>query len=144
MECEFHNCDLSLAKIDNTAFKDVSFFSCKLLGLHFTNCSKFLFSVHFNNCILNLSSFYKLDLRNSSFNDSNLTEVDFIEAILTNLKFNNCNFAGAIFQSTNIEKVDFRTSINISIDLEINKAKKTKFDLSETRGLLHKYDISIY
>jgi hypothetical protein len=47
----------------------------------------------------------------------------------------------ATFENTIIEKVDFRTSYNYSIDLEINKVKKAKFSLTGVVGLLDKYDI---
>ena len=62
-ECAFTGCDLSLARLAKTAFKDVKFSNCKLLGLHFHDCSEMLFTVDFNNCILNLSSFYKRKLK---------------------------------------------------------------------------------
>ena len=59
LECQFIGCDLSLAKLSKTAFRDVRFKDCKLLGLRFENCSDFLFSVHFEGCNLNLSTFFK-------------------------------------------------------------------------------------
>src|SRR5580704_8255842 len=60
-ECEFKECNLSMAKLTKTTLRDITFKDCKLLGLHFQNCNDFLFSVSFDNCILNLSSFYKLN-----------------------------------------------------------------------------------
>jgi fluoroquinolone resistance protein len=60
-ETEFKGCDLSNAKINQTAIKDIKFKDCKLLGFHFDNCNEFLFSVEFENCTLNFSTFYKLN-----------------------------------------------------------------------------------
>jgi hypothetical protein len=51
--------------------------------------------------------------------------------------------SGAVFDTTNLEKADFRTSVNYSIDPALNRLKKTKFSLSEIYGLLYKLDIEI-
>lgn len=42
-----------------------------------------------------------------------------------------------------MEKADFRTSYNFSIDPDVNRIKKAKFSLDGVRGLLDKYDIQI-
>jgi len=51
--------------------------------------------------------------------------------------------AGAIFENTILEKADFRTSLNYSIDPENNRIRKAKFSILEISGLLDKYDIEI-
>ena len=132
-----------MAKITNISFKDSKFKDCKLLGLRFDECNKFGFSVEFESCQLNLSTFYKQNLKNSKFKDSSLREVDFTESNLTNVIFNKCDLSGAIFKSTLLEKSDFRTSYNYSIDPELNRIKKAKFSLIGVIGLLDKYDIQI-
>jgi len=142
-ECEFLECDLSLAKTIKTTFRDIQFKNCKLLGLHFENCNEFLFSAGFENCVLNLSSFYKLKLKNAKFKNTGLHEVDFTESDLSSSIFDNCDFSGAVFDRTILEKADFRTSYNYSIDPETNRIKKAKFSVSGLTGLLAKYDIDV-
>jgi len=51
---------------------------------------------------------------------------------------------GAMFESTNLEKADFRSSFHYSINPEINKIKKAKFSLPAVIGLLDKYQIEIH
>ncbi|MFA9389346.1 MAG: pentapeptide repeat-containing protein [Prolixibacteraceae bacterium] len=142
-ECTFHECDLSMAKLNNTSFRDATFISCKLLGLHFENCNKMLFSVHFNTCLLNLSSFYQCNLKNSDFNGCQLAESDFAEANLSGTTLSNCELSGAIFDQTNLEKTDLRNSVNFSIDPETNRIKKAKFSANSLEGLLMKYNLHI-
>lgn len=142
-ECEFDTCDFSLATLKNTVLNDVSFLNCKLLGLHFEYCNDFLFSVSFENCLLNLSTFYALKLKKMRFKNCNLQEVDFSEADLSASSFLNCDLGGAIFDRTNLTKVDFRTAQNYQIDVENNQIKKAKFSREQIPGLLAKYDISI-
>lgn len=142
-ECEFTGCNLSNARLSLTSFKDVKFKECKILGLHFENCNEFLFAVDFADCILNFSSFNKLRLKNTKFKKCTLQEVDFTGADLSNALFENCDLNGAIFEETILEKADFRTSYNFSIDPENNKLRKARFSVHGLAGLLQKYDIVI-
>ncbi|HKG68622.1 MAG TPA: pentapeptide repeat-containing protein [Segetibacter sp.] len=111
--------------------------------MHFYNCNKFGLSFSFENCSLNHSSFYRTKIKKTIFKNSQLQETDFTECDLTSSAFQNCDMTRAIFENTIIEKVDFRTSYNYSIDPEINRIKKAKFSLTEVGGLLDKYDIEI-
>jgi uncharacterized protein YjbI with pentapeptide repeats len=132
-----------MAKLRNTAFQNVQFKVCKMLGMHFEVCSKFLFEVNFEGCLLNLSSFYQMLLKKSSFKDCSLLEVDFVEAVLTGSSFEGCNLAGAMFEHTQMEKCDFRSAINYSIDPDNNQIKKARFSASGLPGLLNKYNLDI-
>jgi len=143
LDCNFDNCDFSLAKIANTALRNIKFKNCKLLGLHFDECNSFLFSAAFTDCILNLSSFYKVKLKQTLFTNCRLHEVEFIQADLTGSSFTNCDLSGAIFENTLLEKVDFRTAYNYSINPENNRIKKAKFSMNGIAGLLDKYNIEI-
>jgi hypothetical protein len=62
---------------------------------------------------------------------------------LTSSVFHNCNLLKAAFYNTIIEKADFATSINYSIDPEINRIKKAKFSIFGLPGLLDKHDLII-
>ena len=77
------------------------------------------------------------------FKNCSLQEVDFIESDLSNSIFDNCDLALAIFKNTLLEKADFRTAYNYSIDPEINRIKKAKFSRAGLVGLLDSYDIEI-
>ncbi|MFK7907606.1 MAG: pentapeptide repeat-containing protein [Chitinophagales bacterium] len=142
-ECVFEHCDLSMANMATTTLRDVRFKDSKLLGVHFEDCNSFLLSMTFEGCQLNLSSFYKLNLKQTVFKDCSLREVDFSEADLSGVVFDNCDFAGAVFDRTILEKADFRTSYNYSIDPENNRIKKAKFSMGGIVGLLDKYGIEV-
>jgi uncharacterized protein YjbI with pentapeptide repeats len=62
---------------------------------------------------------------------------------LTGAIFENCDLLNAIFDNTNVEKADFRTSINYSIDADRNKIKKSKHAIAQLGGLLEKYKLEI-
>lgn len=142
-ECTFTGCNLSLAKLGQAAFKDVTFAECKLLGLHFENCNQFLFAIDFDRCTLNLSSFYQLNLKRCRLKKCSLQEVDFTESDLSGAVFDHCDLTGAVFENTNLEKTDFRTAFNYTLDPEVNRMKKARFSLSGVAGLLVKYGIVI-
>ena len=142
-DCSFTGCNLSNAKLIQTAFREIQFKGCKLTGLHFDNCHDFLFAAAFDNCTLNLSSFYQKKLANTSFINCILHEVDFTASDLSKALFNSCDLSGSIFDNTILEKADFRTSYNYIINPEINHIKKAKFSISGVPGLLYQYNIEI-
>ena len=141
--CEFDSCDFSLAKTKNTVLDNVKFVNCKLLGLHFDECSDFVLSVDFENCLLEFSTFYRRKLKKTRFKNCKLREADFTEADLSNSTFDNCDLQRTVFSKTNLEKADFYSSFSYSIDPENNRIKKAKFSRSGILGLLDKYDIQI-
>jgi fluoroquinolone resistance protein len=143
VDCEFLGCNLSLVNLTKTALRDIKFKDSKMLGLHFENCSQFGLSFSFDNCNLTHSSFFQTKIRKTISAKSQLHEADFAECDLTSCVFDNCDLTRAIFENTIIEKTDFRTSFNYSIDPEINRIKKAKFSLTGIIGLLEKYDIEI-
>lgn len=142
-ECTFIDCNLSMAKLGNTVFNDTKFKGCKMLGLHFEDCNQFLITVSFEGCNLNLSSFYKVNLKKTIFKNTSLNEVDFTETNLTNVLFDNCDLMSATFVEAILEKADLRTAYNYVIDPEVNRIKKARFSSNGLAGLLNKYDILI-
>lgn len=143
IDCVFDTCNLSAANINGTSFQETSFTSCKMMGLRFEDCNQFLLTVSFTGCLLNLSTFYKVKLKNTHFINCSLQEADFAETDLTAAVFDNCNLLHALFDNSILEKADFRTSFHYSINPEINKIKKAKFSAAGLAGLLDKYDLEI-
>ena len=142
-ECTFKGCNLATAKLTKSAFQDTTFTECKLTGLHFEDCSEFLFSPTFDHCVLQFSSFAERKLKKITFRHCNLQEVDFTGADLTGALFDHCDLTRAHFEHSVLEKADFRTAFNYSIDPELNKLKKARFSTSGLSGLLDKYDLDI-
>jgi fluoroquinolone resistance protein len=136
-ESTFIDCNLSLAKLAKTTLRDVSFKGCKMLGLRFDTCSQFALSFSFEGCLLNHSS------KKTTFKNTQLREVDFTACDLSACLFDNCDFLNATFFNAILEKADFRTSYNYTIDPETNKLKKAKFSLTGLPGLLSKYGIDV-
>jgi uncharacterized protein YjbI with pentapeptide repeats len=143
LECQFRECNLSLAALTRTSFREAKFINCKLLGLHFNDCNNLIITFEFEGCTLDLSSFYKLKLKNTRFKNSKINDADFTETDLSNSSFDNCDLQKTVFENTNLEGVDFRTAFNYSIDPEANRIKKAKFSVPSITGLLGKYDIEI-
>jgi uncharacterized protein YjbI with pentapeptide repeats len=143
IDCTFKTCDMSLVKANNTAFNNAQFINCKLLGIDFSRCKDFLLSFSFDNCILDFATFYQKKIKKTLFNNCSIKEVDFTETDLTESKFIECDLTLAVFENSNIEKVDFTKAFNFGIDLEVNKVKNAKFSSSGLSGLLLKYPIII-
>ena len=114
-----------------------------MLGLLFETCQEFGLSFQVENCKLSNSSFYKLRLKQSLFKNNDFSETDFTEADLSETVFENCDFNGARFDHTNLEKADFTSAYNYSIDPEMNRVKKARFSSRGVAGLLDKYDLVV-
>lgn len=143
MDCSFISCNLSLIQIEKTALKNIKFSNCKIIGVDFSLCDDFLFSVRFENCSLDYAVFYRKKMKKTVFADCSLKQVDFSETDLSMSVFKNCNLLNATFLQTNLEKADLRTAYNYAFDPEKSSIKKAKFSLHNISGLLTKYDIEI-
>lgn len=141
--CNFTDCDMSMSTLTGTAFREVVFKNCKMMGLRFDDCNPFALSFEFDTCLLNFSSFYKLNLRGTRFKDCKLEEVEWIETDLSQAVFKHCDFRNAVFERTNLEGADLRSAFNFSIDPENNLIGKAKFSLANIAGLLDKYKLAI-
>lgn len=143
IECQFENCNLSNAQLHKTSFQDCKFTHSKLLGLHFEECNGFNFSIHFQNCQLNHSSFYQMNLCNSSFQQCSLQGVDFIESKLENGKLLNCDLLNAQFERTNLVGCDLRGCTHLQIHPEFNSIQKAQIFENQLIGFLSHYQLKV-
>lgn len=70
-------------------------------------------------------------------------EVDFTETNLVEARFHECDLTAAIFENSNIEKADFRTSSNYVIRPDMNRVKGARFSADKLAGLLYHHQIKI-
>lgn len=143
VECIFRDCNLGMIKLHQSVLNTVKFTGCKLVGLHFEDCNKVLFSVSFSHCQLDLSSFFELKMKKTTFLHCSLRETDFTGTELSAAVFDHCDCTRAVFENTVLEKADFTTAVNYTIDPERNRIRKARFGTEGLSGLLHKYDLDI-
>lgn len=143
IDCTFISCDLSMARLENAVFTRVKFIQCKLLGVDFSLCSTFAFSVSFEDCILNYCVFLKNNLKKTIFNKCIIKEASFFDTDLTSASFIECDLSEAIFERNNLSKCDFRTAYNYDIIPSENNIKKAMFSLPGVVGLLGHLNIII-
>ncbi len=143
IDCRFTGCNLSLTKLNMTAFREVQFKDCKMLGMRFDQCNAFGLSFSFEQCQLNHSAFTNTKIRKTHFSNCQLQEADFTGCDLTQVILEDCDLTRATFEGSILEKTDFTTANNYSIDPERNKLKGAKFSRDGVAGLLDNYDIRI-
>ncbi|MEO6174731.1 MAG: pentapeptide repeat-containing protein [Flavobacterium circumlabens] len=143
LDCTFKNCNLSLAVLKNTGLKNINFIGCKLMGLDFSASNSFLFSMNFQDCMIDYSTFIYKKLKKTYFTDCSLKEVDFSNTDLSLAVFKNCDLSNATFVECILEKTDFRSSRNYAFDPSGNKIKRTKVSHTALAGLLEKFDLDI-
>jgi uncharacterized protein YjbI with pentapeptide repeats len=113
------------------------------MGIDFSICNNFLFTVNFTDCHLDNSTFHSKKMKKTNFINCSLKEVDFSEVDLTLSVFQKCDLSDSTFNQSVLDKVDFSTAVNYVIEPDCNKIKKAKFSLSGLPGLLVKYDIVV-
>ncbi|PBQ31684.1 hypothetical protein CNR22_07850 [Sphingobacteriaceae bacterium] len=142
-DCIFRNCNFSNLKTHQSILQNCLYKDCKLLGVNFSGAKDFAFEIHFDNCNLDYSSFDKKKLNKSSFKNSKIHGANFTQADLSKCTVSNCDFYEALFSGTNLSGLDLSTSVNFTIDPELNKIKKAKFALRSLPGLLQRYEIQV-
>src|ERR1035437_127142 len=140
-DCQFVDCNLSMTKFESVSLKNVFFKNCKLIGVDFSNCKDFLFSVGFENCILDYAYFFKRKLKNTIFKKCKIKEANFGDSDLTNAQFLDCDLSMTLFEKNILVGADFSTSFNFIIDPEINRMKNARFSMNGLPGLLNKYGL---
>ena len=143
LDCEFSNCNLSMANLDKTMLSGIKFKASKMFALRFESCNPFTMSFSFEDCQLNLSTFYECKVKKTVFRRSVLHEVDFSGADLTSSVFEECDLRDAKFQQTILRGSDFSSSYNFIIDPELNQVRHARFSLAGLPGLLNKYQIEL-
>ncbi|MFY0688183.1 MAG: pentapeptide repeat-containing protein [Cyclobacteriaceae bacterium] len=143
VNCDFVACDLSNVKSYNTAWQDVRFRNCKMMGIQFDESNALLMELSFDQCQLDYSSFYKRKLKKTFFLNSTLRDADLAEADLSEARFDHSDLGGALFSGTNLNNADLSSAYNYSIDPGDNIIKQAKFSMPAVIGLLDKFDIKI-
>jgi fluoroquinolone resistance protein len=144
--CTFRDCDLSLVKVPDSAFRDVQFERCKVIGVDWTAAAwgpkgGVLNAVRFSACVINYSTFIGLSLHKIAFAGCTAKDVDFAEADLTHADFRRADLTDSRFWQTNLTGADFTGATNYAINASINTLKGTRFSLPEAIALLHSLDI---
>lgn len=142
-DCAFIGCNLSMLSLVGASLQDVRFKDCKLMGVRFDACNPWLFEVAFDGCLLNLASFFRLQMRKTAFRRCAMRETDLAGADLTEAVFDDCDLLGAIFENTTLPGADFRTARGFAIHPESNGIKGAKFSAGSLSGLLLRYELVV-
>ncbi|HAD10829.1 MAG TPA: hypothetical protein DCF33_00170 [Saprospirales bacterium] len=142
-QCRWLRCDLSTAIINGTAFRDNSFESCKLMGLHFEDANPFSLSFTFKDCLLQYASFFRLKIPGTAFLHCQMEEVNLEETDLRRAVFQDCNLLNAGFDYANLEETDFRTAHHFRIHPDRCKIQGARFAAGNLEGLLTHYKIKV-
>jgi len=143
IDCTFEGCNLSMMKLDGTTLNNAVFKQCKILGVNFTPCQDFLFTVRFESCMLDYTSFMGKKMLKTFFIKTSLKEASFTGANLAGSVFDDTDLMDAVFNQTDLTGVNFTTAYNYIFDPELNIMRKAVFSLNGVPGLLSKYGIKI-
>lgn len=143
LDCTFEECNLSNCSLVDTVLNCVSFYNCKLLGLHFEYANAFGFSCQFDNCLLKHASFYQMNLQNCKFLNCDLEGVEFTEVKAMGVSFEGSHLLSAHFERSDLSRADLTGVTELTLDPEFNSMKGAKIQFAQLPGLLVKYGLNI-
>ena len=144
LNCTFNDCNLSVTRFDESVMKGVQFSNSKLTGVVFSPAGDSeMFSVYYDRCVIYSSNFLGLCLENTSFNQCEIIDTDFINIDLKGSFFKGTNLKGSRFQNANLSRVDFSTATNYSINPLVNNIREARFAGTEAFGLLNSFGIRL-
>lgn len=141
-KCQFKTCNFTLAKFKES-LRDIMFVDCKMTGADFSEINRFSGGLTFENSHLDYANFVTTKLRKTIFRNCKIHEAYFDDADMANSVFEHCDLERTSFVGTHLEKVDFSTSFNFSINPTMCKLKKTIFSEYGLRGLVAHLNIEI-
>ena len=84
-----------------------------------------------------------MDVRGFQFQACKLQYTDFTAANCEGVKFATCDLLQAVFERTNLNKADFRTAEQWTIDPAVNQVKGARFHKKELKGLLQQWGLDL-
>lgn len=147
IDCQFENCNLTMIHVNGTNFMDVTFVGSKLIGILWYESQKRNYSLsmvlRFKESFIDYSSFFGMDLRKSTFENTTAIEVDFSEANLSKVRLNKVNLSGATFNKTNLKETNFTTATDFVLDPSTNQVRGAIFSMPEAMNLLYAFGVKI-
>ena len=134
--CVFKECEFVLTKLNEVTLNGAVFESCRIMGVNFSECSKFAFSPEFRGCVIDNAVFYGVSLKKGIILKCRLVDCDLTGCDFREADFSDTRFERVAIRQCNFEKADFRTSQGYAIDPGSNQVRKAKFSLPEAQSFL--------
>lgn len=138
--CLFENCKLNLWRLSGSVYSGCKFIDCDMSGIDWTAANlpklRLCCPLAFENCRLNHSSFFGLDLSELKARNCLIKETDLRNAILCKAVFQNCDFNNSLFGNTDLREANFTRARNYLINLARNNCQDAEFSLPEALNLL--------
>ncbi len=146
-ECTFSNCNVTLLCLTDSLFAQLRFSGCKMLGINWTQARRAALAaaspIHFENCVLNDSSFQGMHVPEMTLLSCKARDVDFREANLSKANCMGTDFTNSLFMHSNLEQANFAQATQYTIDVRHNAVEGAIFDRYEAVRLLQGIGIEI-
>lgn len=141
--CTFEKCDLSVIKFKKSQYNNLVFKNCKAIGIQWGEKMRFKLRIEFYKCMINLSVFSNIVLKDFKLIDCTAFEVDFLDVQMKDAVCTGTNFQGSLFGKVNLTKADLRNAKNYKIDPTNCIIKQAKFSYPDALSLLSIFEIEV-
>lgn len=143
VQCNFSNTLLGYSRFSQISFTDSKLIGLDWNKANWPSFAMPA-AISFERCILNSSSFMGLELGSLQLLECKAHEVDFRECNLADANFRFTDFTCSQFNNTNLAEADFCEALNYDIDVFSNNLKGAKFSRIEAVNLLESVGIELF
>ena len=147
IECSFSGCNFNNSKLPSSRLRDAVFERCKMMEINWTllEWSRLMTTAELTlrECVLSDGVFFGLRLDEIIMQSCKAHRVDLREASLRNADLTFTDFTEAKFGRSNLTNADFSEATAFDIDVLNNEMKGSKFSRFEAARLLFGLDIEV-
>ena len=141
-KCNLSNCKIAYCRFNNVEFNECKLVGIDWTRVSWPNIMVSA-PIAFNKCIINNSSFFGLHLSELVLKECKACDVDFREADLASADFSYTDLAYSLFNNNNLAEANFTDAINYNIDVANNNINGAKFCRDEAVNLLTSLGIEL-
>lgn len=139
----FENSTINLTKFNGCKFDNVKFKNCEIIGVNFSELSKFILDFSLEGTLIKYCTFIKLDLKKLKFIRNIIEETSFEECNMKEIIMENNKFKEVYFKNCDMRKGNFKDCSNLQVNPLNNNLKNAIFSLDSGILILKELGIKI-
>lgn len=138
VDCVFHACDLTMARMLGTSVRGTRFEACRLLGVDVGAWRSDGLGIEatFRDCDLDLVQVHDVDLRSCTFEGGQARRSEWLRVDLREVVFDAVDLSGARFARCDLRGSDVRRASGVRIDVTDNRVTGLRVSMADALGIV--------
>ncbi len=139
----FERCDISVCSFKESRVEKMTLIKTKAVGIDWSGKFKYKLEINFEGCVINLSSFAEVTLKNFILKDCTAHDCDFQDASAPKGNFTGTDLKGSQFLRTDLREANFTNARNYIINPLTNKIAKGTYSVPDAYSFLDLLGINL-